>query len=69
MTSIVCRNCKQTFEWDETRQVAPGGRVVMPGTPGAVRVPAPCTHCWTDNYVWVSHARRDDRPVREESDT
>ena len=70
MTPIICRQCKETFDWDESTQVAPGGRVVPPGTPGAVRVPAQCTNkdCRTVNYVWVSKARTGDEVVREEGE-
>jgi hypothetical protein len=61
MLRIKCVNTKCTgksFEWDEKRRIARGGRVAAPHAEGAVRVVVACPHCKTDNLVWMKKVQK-----------
>lgn len=68
MLRIKCVNTKCTgksFEWDEKRRLAQGGRVAAPHAEGAVRVVVSCSHCMTDNVVWLLRVQKNVRVARK----
>lgn len=65
MVSIKCTNPNCTsptksFDWDDSKH----GGSATPHAEGAKRVPARCSYCRTDNYVWVKAARREHEVTR-----
>lgn len=68
MLRIKCVNTKCTgksFDWDEKRRLAKGGNVATPHAKGAVRVVVACSHCMTDNVVWLTKVQKTVRVPRK----
>ncbi len=55
MIRIKCVNteCLKSFPWDETSELKKPGSLAKPREKDAVRVIAVCSHCGTENAVWV----------------
>jgi hypothetical protein len=54
-----CEGPGKSFEWEESRRLGRGGRVVAPHAEGAVRLTVVCPHCRTENVVWAKGVKSD----------
>ncbi len=70
MISIKCvnPNCtspSKTFDWDEQRELEPGGSIAQPNELAAVRVAVGCPYCRTENSIWLKGMKKPHRVVRK----
>ncbi len=60
-----CTGPEKRFEWDESRHVQPGGGIAAPHAEGAVRLAVVCPHCGTENGVWATGVKKNNKVTRK----